>query len=287
MDDFRSYQELYEKQSERAVEATKILRSSAEFRKLHQANRKVNMADFYASGSLGIHFVAFLPFLETQANDAQKKKWLAGARNLEYIGAYAQTELGHGSNVRGLETTATFDPETDEFVIHSPTLTSIKWWPTGMYASTHGVVFANLITKGKNHGYHGFFMQFRDEEGNLMPGVEVGEIGPKLVPRITNIGYARFTHVRVPRFNMFSRTQQITRGGDYIAAPPKLSKFKYIGMMTIRMGMVGGAYMDIAKAVTVAVRYLCIRRQGFKDSTSDDAVSSGEHMVLDYTLHQY
>merc|ERR1719253_1973843 len=86
---------------------------------------------------------------------------------------------------------------------------------------------------------------------------------------------------------MFSRTQQITREGDYIAAPPKLSKFKYIGMMTIRMGMVGGASSTIANAATVAVRYLCIRKQGFKDSTAEDALSSGEHAVLDYQFHQY
>ena len=36
-----------------------------------------------------------------------------------------------GTFIRGLETTATYDPETEEFVIHSPTLTSIKWWPGG------------------------------------------------------------------------------------------------------------------------------------------------------------
>jgi hypothetical protein len=45
----------------------------------------------------------------------------------------AQTELGHGSNVQGLETTATFDPKTDELVIHSPTLTSSK---VNFYEST-------------------------------------------------------------------------------------------------------------------------------------------------------
>ena len=59
-----------------------------------------------------------------------------------------QTELGHGTFVRGLETTATYDPETQEFILHSPTLTSTKWWPGGMgKTSTHAVVMARLFIK--------------------------------------------------------------------------------------------------------------------------------------------
>lgn len=42
------------------------------------------------------------------------------------IGAYAQTEMGHGTFIRGLETTATYDPSTKEFVMHSPTITAYK-----------------------------------------------------------------------------------------------------------------------------------------------------------------
>jgi alkylation response protein AidB-like acyl-CoA dehydrogenase len=70
-------------------------------------------------------------FLKSQGTEEQKRKWLERAQNGEFIAAYCQTELGHGSNVRGLETTATFDVDTQEFEIHSPTLTSLKWWPTG------------------------------------------------------------------------------------------------------------------------------------------------------------
>ena len=36
-----------------------------------------------------------------------------------------------GTFIRGLETTATYDPQTEEFVLHSPTLASTKWWPGG------------------------------------------------------------------------------------------------------------------------------------------------------------
>lgn len=68
----------------------------------------------------------FVPFIKGSGTEEQQKKWLPLAYKLQIIGCYAQTELGHGSNVQGLETTATFDPKTDEFVLNSPTLTSSK-----------------------------------------------------------------------------------------------------------------------------------------------------------------
>ena len=68
----------------------------------------------------------FVPAIKGQGTDEQQQKWLPLAHKMQIIGCYAQTELGHGSNVQGLETTATFDPQTDEFIIHSPTLTSSK-----------------------------------------------------------------------------------------------------------------------------------------------------------------
>ena len=68
----------------------------------------------------------FIPAIKGQATKAQQEKWLPLANRQAIIGCYAQTELGHGSNVQGLETTATFDPATDEFIVHSPTLTATK-----------------------------------------------------------------------------------------------------------------------------------------------------------------
>ena len=72
----------------------------------------------------------------SQGSEEQQAYWLPKAMSLEIIGTYAQTELGHGTFVRGLETTATYDEQSQEFVIHSPELTSTKWWPGGDHRPT-------------------------------------------------------------------------------------------------------------------------------------------------------
>jgi acyl-CoA oxidase len=79
-------------------------------------------------------FRIFMSNLERQMSDEQKAFWIPKAERFEIFGSYAQTELGHGSNVKGIETTATFDEETDEYIIDSPTLSSTKYWigATGM-----------------------------------------------------------------------------------------------------------------------------------------------------------
>ncbi|KAJ7391543.1 Acyl-coenzyme A oxidase (Acyl-CoA oxidase) [Desmophyllum pertusum] len=71
----------------------------------------------------------FIPTIKSQGSAEQKAKWLPLAESYQIIGTYAQTELGHGTYVRGLETTATYDKTTQEFVIHSPSLSACKWWP--------------------------------------------------------------------------------------------------------------------------------------------------------------
>ena len=106
-DGFRSYEDTFVGQIERTTEAVKITRDNAKFRLAHMAG-KVQMADmFETNGVASIHFTMFLTFLKTNATDEQKKLWLEPATEAQYLGAYAQTELGHGSNVRGLETLAT------------------------------------------------------------------------------------------------------------------------------------------------------------------------------------
>lgn len=101
-----------------------------------------------------------------QMSPEQQSKWVAKAKNYEIIGCYAQTELGHGSNVRGLETTATFIPETDEFDVHTPSLRATKFWPGCMGRTANfAVVYARLMLPEngtvKDYGVHPFLVQLR------------------------------------------------------------------------------------------------------------------------------
>jgi acyl-CoA oxidase len=88
----------------------------------------------------------FVPAIKGQGTEEQQKKWLTMAYKFQIIGTYAQTELGHGSNVQGLETTATFDPSTDEFIMHSPTLTSSKVIFSKVYLFILGLCFLGYIS---------------------------------------------------------------------------------------------------------------------------------------------
>ena len=92
----------------------------------------------------------FGPTLRLQTSPEQRDYWVPLLEAGKIIGTYAQTEIGHGTFLRGLETTATLDLDTDEFVVHSPTLTSTKYWPSALgFTASHAVVMANLIIRGK------------------------------------------------------------------------------------------------------------------------------------------
>lgn len=100
--------------------------------------------------------------LASRKNTMKKKREKFGKffLRINETGTYAQTEIGHGTFLRGLETTATFDRERDEFIIHSPTLTSTKWWPGGLgKTATHVVLMARLFIDGRDYGPHAFMVQ--------------------------------------------------------------------------------------------------------------------------------
>ncbi|WCJ25854.1 Peroxisomal acyl-coenzyme A oxidase 1 [Euphorbia peplus] len=231
-----------------------------------------------------LHWGMFIPAIKGQGTEEQQKKWLPLAQKMQIIGCYAQTELGHGSNVQGLETTATFDQETDEFVIHSPTLTSSKWWPGGLgKVSTHAVVYARLMIGGKQRGVHGFIVQLRSLDDHMpLPGITVGDIGMKFGNGAYNTmdnGVLRFDNVRIPRDQMLQRVLQVTREGKCVESnvPRQLI---YGTMVYVRQTIVADASCALSRAVCIATRYSAVRRQFGAD---DGGI---ETQVIDYKTQQ-
>ena len=198
------------------------------------------------------------------------------------IGCYAQTELGHGSNVQGLETTATYDPKTDEIVMNSPTISSTKWWVGGLgLTATHAVVMAKLHLNGEDYGLHTFLVPIRDKATHKThEGVEAGDIGPKLGFAGVDNGYVRFTNYRIPRTNMLMKFAQLSDKGEYTVQGGDLIKMVYSTMLFIRKQMVSEAARRLSMGLTIAIRYGIVRRQ-FKAPGETE-----ETKLLDYQSQQ-
>ncbi|WP_040777919.1 acyl-CoA dehydrogenase family protein [Nocardia pneumoniae] len=204
--------------------------------------------------------------------------------SLDLLGCFAMTESGHGSDVANLETTATYDPWTQEFVVHSPTPSARKDYIGG--AAEHArmaAVFAQLITNGESHGVHCLLVPIRDENGADLPGVTTIDDGLKGgLPGVDN-GRIIFDHVRVPRENLLNRYADVAPDGTYSSEIDNPSRrfFTTLGTLVRGRVSVGGAAAAGARvALSIAVRYALKRRQFADPDTGVETV------LLDYRSHQ-
>ncbi|KAF9937566.1 fatty-acyl coenzyme A oxidase [Mortierella antarctica] len=232
----------------------------------------------------GVHYGLFFGALRGSATSSQFSHWVSkGALALNgMVGCFAMTELGHGSNVAGLETTATFDEASDQFIIHTPSVTATKWWIGGAaHTATHTVCFAQLIVRGKRYGTKSFVVQLRDTRTyTLMPGINIGDIGKKMGRDGIDNGWIQFTNVRIPRTNMLMKHTKVSRAGE-VKEPP-MAQLTYGALIQGRVAMVVDSGNIGKKAVTIAGRYAAVRRQ-FSSSPHDVQ----ETKLIDYAIHQY
>ncbi|KAI4894851.1 hypothetical protein NFI96_018297, partial [Prochilodus magdalenae] len=225
--------------------------------------------------AFGLHYTMFLPTLYSQCTPEQRKKWLPLAENFKAIGTYAQTELGHGTHIRKLETTATFDPSTQEFVLNCPTVTSIKWWPGGRKLNIQTLSFSQnsfiAYTSRPDRSCYTY--------PSCVAGVTVGDIGPKFGFDEVDNGYLKLDNVRIPRDNMLMKYAQVEPDGTYVKPPS--DKLTYGTMVFIRAMIVGESGRSLSKACTIAIRYSAVRHQ------SELRPGEPEPQILDYQAQQY
>jgi acyl-CoA oxidase len=196
----------------------------------------------------------------------------------------ALTELGHGSNARGIETTATYIPDTKEFIIETPTETAQKYWigNAALHAKI-GAVFANLILEGKNYGPHGFLVRIRDDAGKILPGIRIADCGHKMGLNGVDNGRIWFDKIRIPRENLLDRWGTVTEAGTYettIANSGVRFNTTIDTLVGGRIGVAGMALSLCKVGLLIAIKYATTRRQ-FNAGTSD-----AEATLLEYTTHQ-
>ncbi|GEQ71822.1 hypothetical protein JCM33374_g5508 [Metschnikowia sp. JCM 33374] len=249
--------------------------------------RRLNLLTAY-DPSVGIRISVnlglFINCIRGNGTASQFKYWCLDkeAQYMKQIwGCFGMTELGHGSNVAGIETTAIFDEDSDEFIINTPHIGATKWWIGGAaHSATHSSVYARLIIKGKDYGVKTFVVPLRDSNHQLMPGISIGDIGSKMGREGVDNGWIQFSDVRIPRFFMLQKFCKVSRDGSVIL--PLLEQLSYISLLQGRVGMASDSYRICARFITVASRYAVGRCQFKGDKTSGPL----ETKLIDYPLHQ-
>ncbi|MCO5578202.1 hypothetical protein L7F22_032040 [Adiantum nelumboides] len=234
---------------------------------------------------LGVHFHLWGGAVKYLGTERHHKKWLQATEDYVVKGCFAMTELGHGSNVRGIETITTYDASTQEFVVNTPCESAQKYWIGGAANdATHAVVFSQLHINGRKEGVHAFIVQIRDSKGQACQGVKIADCGHKIGLNGVDNGRIWFHNVRVPRENLLNSVADVTVNGEYVSQikDPEQRFGAFMAPLTFGRVTIATSAVYIAKiGLATTIRYALTRR-AFSPSPDMPEV-----LLLDYPSHQH
>lgn len=243
----------------------------------------LGLGDLSLMVKAGVQWGLFGGAVRALGTQRHHEEYLPRILDASLLGCFAMTETGHGSDVQRLRTTATYDPATQEFVVHTPDAAARKdYIGNAARDGRIAVVFAQLETLGDRHGVHALLVPVRDADGRPLPGVTIGDCGAKGGLSGVDNGRLSFDHVRVPREALLDRYAQVAPDGAYSSDIESANRrfFTMIGALVRGRVSVGGAATSAGKvALTIATRYALRRRQF-------PGADGGETLLLDYPAHQ-
>jgi acyl-CoA oxidase len=231
----------------------------------------------------GVQFGLFGMSVYFLGTEKHHRKYLKDIGTLELPGCFAMTETGHGSNVKGIETTATYDHTNQTFVVHTPNEFARKEYIGN--AAVHGhmaTVFAKLIVDGKDYGVSAFLVPLRDKSGKTLPGITIKDCGRKMGLNGVDNGVIYFDQVRIPKENMLDKFASVSKEGKF-ESPIASDNRRFFTMLgTLVGGRIGIPRSGLSAAktgLTIAIRYGDQRRQFGPEG-------GAEVPILNYLTHQ-
>lgn len=211
------------------------------------------------------------------------KKYLKDIGTLEIPGCFAMTETNHGSNVKGIETTATYNHASQTFVIHTPNELARKEFIGN--AARHGqmaTVFAKLILDGKDYGVSAFIVPLRDKKGNTVKGVTIKDCGRKMGLNGVDNGVIYFSNVVIPKDAMLDRFAGVDEDGKFVSPISSDNRRFFTMLGTLVGGRIGIPRSGLSASksgLTIAIRYGDKRTQFGPEA-------GAEVPILNYRTHQ-
>ncbi|MFN5005666.1 MAG: acyl-CoA dehydrogenase, partial [Bacteroidota bacterium] len=211
------------------------------------------------------------------------KKYLKDIGTLDLPGCFAMTETHHGSNVKGIETTATYQHVTKTLVINTPHAFAKKEYIGN--AAKHGqmaTVFVKLIIDGKDYGVSAVVVPLRNKKGNTLPGITIEDCGRKMGLNGVDNGKIEFKNVIVPVENLLDRFAGITDDGKFTSSIASDNRRFFTMLGTLvggRIGIPRSGLSAVKSGLTIAIKYSDQRKQFGPEGAP-------EVPILNYRTHQ-
>ena len=231
----------------------------------------------------GVQFGLFGMSVYFLGTEKHHKKYMKDIGKLELPGCFAMTETGHGSNVKGIETTSTYHPATKSFMVNTPNQLAQKEYIGN--AAVHGqmaTVFAKLIVDSKDYGVAAFLVPLRDKKGNVLDGITIEDCGRKMGLNGVDNGKIRFNNVIIPYDNMLDKFTQVTAEGKFDSPIASDNRRFFTMLGTLVGGRIGIPRSGLSAAksgLTIAIRYSDQRKQFGPEGAA-------EVPILNYRTHQ-